>query len=213
MRPMMTTLEEQLAPQHCALLIVDMQKDFCTPGFGAERAGRDLSAANRAMPRIRCLLDGARSAGVTVAHVGFWTLPDHGSDSATWLWKRRAATVSAPDLCIAGTEGAEFVDELAPKPGELEIRKHRYSAFTATNLDLLLRARDIRTIVVTGVSTNVCVETTFRAGFELGYAVVVPLDGCASWNEDLHEAALANVRHRFGVTPSVDEITAIWGMK
>ncbi|WP_230293626.1 cysteine hydrolase family protein [Croceicoccus sp. Ery5] len=213
MRPFLTTLEQQVAPQHTALLVIDMQKDFCTPGFGAEKAGRDLAPARRATPQIRRLLDAARVAGVTVAHVGFWTLPDNGSDSDSWLWKRQGATVSSPTLCIAGSEGAEFIGELAPVPGELEIRKHRYSAFTATNLDLLLRARDIRTLVVTGVSTNACVETTFRAGFELGYGVVVPPETCASWSHELHEASLANVRHRFGVTPPVDEIIDIWNPK
>jgi len=210
MPPMLETLAAQVAPAHTALLIVDMQKDFCTPGFGAERAGRDLGPANRAIPAIRKLLEGARAAGATVAHVGFWTLPDNGSDSDSWLQKRRGATVSSPTLCIADTDGARFIDELAPAPGELEIRKHRYSAFTATNLDLLLRARGVRTIIVTGVSTNVCVETTFRAGFELGYYVVVPTDGCASWDQALHEAALANVRHRFGVTPDADDILSAW---
>jgi ureidoacrylate peracid hydrolase len=210
MRAMMDTLEQQVDPRHTAVLIVDMQKDFCTPGFGAERAGRDLGAANRAIPHISRLLAGARASGAVVAHVGFWTLPDSGSDSDTWLWKRRGATVSSPTLCIADSEGARFIDELAPVPGELQIRKHRYSAFTATNLDLLLRAHDVRTIIVTGVSTNVCVETTFRAGFELGYAVVVPPETCASWDQDLHEAALSNVRHRFGVTPPLDDILRIW---
>ena len=213
MLEMLDTLAAQVAPAHTALLIVDMQKDFCTPGYGAERAGRDLGAAKRAIPAIRRLLHGARAAGATVGHVGFWTLPDNGSDSDSWLQKRRGATVSSPTLCIADSDGARFIDELAPVPGELEIRKHRYSAFTATNLDLLLRARGVRTIIVTGVSTNVCVETTFRAGFELGYYVVVPPDGCASWDETLHEAALANVRHRFGSTPAVAEILASWEPK
>jgi ureidoacrylate peracid hydrolase len=206
----MQTLPEQVDPRHTALVIVDMQKDFCTPGFGAEQAGRDLGPAKRAIPSIGRLLTGGRAAGATIVHVGFSTLPENGSDSDTWLWKRRGATVSSPTLCIADSEGAKFIDELAPIAGELQIHKNRYSAFTATNLDLLLRARAVRTIIVTGVSTNVCVETTFRAGFELGYAIVVPLESCASWNQDLHEAALANVRHRFGVTPGVDEILKIW---
>ncbi|WP_439532749.1 cysteine hydrolase family protein [Polymorphobacter sp.] len=210
MRPMMRTLAEQVDPRHTALLVIDMQNDFLTPGFGAERAGRDLGPARHVIPAIARLLAGARGAGVAVAHVGFWTLPDHGSDSDTWLWKRETATVSSPHLCIADTPGAAFIDELAPASGEWQVRKHRYSAFTATNLDLLLRARDIRTLVITGVSTNACVETTFRAGFELGYAVVVPPDGCASWNAALHEASLENVRHRFGVTPNVDEILSHW---
>ena len=210
MRPLMRTLAEQLDPRHTALLIIDMQNDFLAPGFGAERAGRDLAPARRVIPDIARLLAAARAAGVAVAHVGFWTLPGHGSDSDTWLVKRQAATVSAPDLCLADTPGAAFIDELAPAPGEWQVRKHRYSAFTATNLDLLLRARDIRTLVITGVSTNACVESSFRAGFELGYAVVVPPDGCASWSATLHEAALENVRHRFGQTPGIDEILSHW---
>lgn len=210
MLEMLDTLAAQVAPAHTALLIVDMQKDFCSPGYGAERAGRDLSAAKRAIPAIARLLAGARTAGTCVAHVGFWTLADQGSDSDSWLQKRRHATMSSPTLCLAGTDGAAFIEELAPIAGELEIHKHRYSAFTATNLDLLLRARGVRTIIVTGVSTNVCVETTFRSGFELGYYAVVPPDACASWDETLHAAALANVRHRFGATPTVDEILSCW---
>lgn len=210
MRDSLTTLDARIAPHHTALIIVDMQKDFCTPGFGAEKAGRGLAPAQAAIPQIQRLLHGARKAKATVAHVGFWTLPDHGSDSESWLATRRNATVSSPELCIADTEGARFVDDLAPIAGELEIRKHRYSAFTATNLDLLLRARDVRTVIVTGVSTNVCVETTFRAAFELGYHVIVPPQACASWSQELHDAALANVRHRFGLTPDVDTILSIW---
>lgn len=210
MRDMLTTLDQRIAPAHTALIIVDMQKDFCTSGFGAERAGRSLAPAQAAIPQIQRLLHAARRVNANVAHVGFWTLPDHGSDSESWLATRRNATVSSPELCIADTEGTQFVDELAPVAGELQIRKHRYSAFTATNLDLLLRARDVRTIIVTGVSTNVCVETTFRAAFELGYHVIVPPQSCSSWDQGLHEAALANVRHRFGLTPDVDQVLSIW---
>lgn len=207
---MLTTPEDTLRPGHTALLIVDMQKDFCTPGFGAEQAGRDLSMARGVIPKLAFLLSEARRAGVLVVHVGFSTAPDHGSDSGPWLAQRRRATASSERLCISGTEGEEFIDELAPLPGEVVVRKRRYSAFTGTDLDLLLRARDIKSIVVTGVSTNACVETTTRAGFELDYYVAVPQDGCGSWDRTLHEATLANVRHRFGITPQSDDIAAIW---
>jgi len=204
------TIEERFHPRHTALLIVDMQKDFCEPGFGAEKAGRDLGPSKAVIPNIARLLQGAREAGAAVAHVGFSTFPNNGSDSDSWLAQRRQSTVSSDTLCITGTEGAQFVTELSPQGDEWVIGKHRYSAFTATDLDLLLRAKHIRSVIVTGVSTNVCVETTFRAAFELGYYVAVPPDGCASWNQDLHDAALANVRHRFGVTPMIDEILAGW---
>lgn len=202
--------EERFAPKHTALLIIDMQKDFCLPGFGADRAGRDLSAANGAVPSIERLLAGARASGVTVAHIGFSTLPDNRSDSGPWLAQRRRSTASADDLCIAGSEGAQFIEPLAPLDTELVVSKHRYSAFTGTNLDLLLRARGIRSLIITGVSTNACVESTLRAGFELDYYIGVPPQAVGSWSEHLHKATLENVDHRFGVTHSVDQILGFW---
>lgn len=203
-------MAERFSPGHSALLIIDMQKDFCLPGFGAERAGRDLSAARAAEPVLVELLAAARAAGVAVAHVGFWTLPGHASDSGPWLAQRRRATASAADLCLAGSEGADFIDSLSPLPGEWVIRKHRYSAFTGTSLDVLLRARGIRSLVIGGVSTNACVESTLRAGFELDYYICVPPEAVGSWSEPLHEATLANVDHRFGVTLPAAEVVAIW---
>lgn len=201
---------ERFDPAHTALVIIDMQKDFCVEGYGAHRAGRDISAAGDASPGIARLLEAARAAAVPVAHVGFWTLPDHRSDSGPWLAQRRRSTFSSDSLCIAGTEGAEFIDELAPAEGEWVVHKHRYSAFTGTDLDLLLRTRRIRSLVVTGVSTNACVESTVRAGFELDYYICVPPDATGSWDRSLHEATLANVNHRFGVTLMVDEIVGLW---
>lgn len=203
-------LSARIDPAHCAVLIIDMQKDFCTPGFKAEAAGRDLSMAQAAIPRIARLLTGARGAGAQVVHVGFATEPDHGSDSGPWLAQRRRSTFSAEDLCLTGSEGAEFVDDLAPRAGELTVRKRRYSAFSGTDLDMLLRARRIRSIVCCGVSTNACVETTARAGFELDYYVIVPPDACGSWDRDLHEGTLRNINHRFGLTPMIDEVLGVW---
>ena len=208
--PMLTELAETIDPRHTALLIIDMQKDFCTPGFGAERAGRDLSMAREVIPHIARLLEAARSVDAVIAHVGFSTAPDHGSDSGPWLAQRRRSTFSAEDLCITGTPGEDFVDELAPRAGELVVRKRRYSAFSGTDMDLLLRARGIRSVIATGVSTNVCVETTSRAAFELDYYVCVPPDATGSWSRELHEGSLANIRHRFGLTPTVDDILSVW---
>jgi nicotinamidase-related amidase len=206
----LAALEDRLAARHTALLIIDMQKDFCLSGYGAQRAGRDIGAAQTAIPAIAVMLAAARKSGVRVAHVGFSTLSGHRSDSGPWLAQRRRSTFSADDLCITGSEGAEFVDELAPAPGEWVVPKHRYSAFSGTDLDMLLRSRGIRTIIVTGVSTNACVESTLRAGFELDYYICVPPDCVGSWDRALHEATLANVNHRFGVTVPSADIQAIW---
>lgn len=212
-RPMLLSMTERFAPGRSALLIVDMQKDFCTAGFGAERLGRDISAARAVIPQIRELRQTARSARVLVIHVAFCTLPSQASDSGAWLAQRRRSTASGDSLCIPGTPGFEFIDELTPEDGELVVEKHRYSAFTGTSLDMKLRAHRIESLVVTGVSTNACVESTARAACELDYYVCVPPDAVGSWDRRLHEATLQNINHRFGVTLSTEEITSIWNCR
>jgi len=208
--PILATLEERVQPRRTALLIIDMQKDFCLDGFGTHRAGRDLGPTRSIIPTLERLLGAAREHGVLVGHIGFWTLPDHMSDSGSWLAQRRRATVSSDTLAIAGSEGAEFIEELAPRDGEIVIRKHRYSGFKGTDLEMLLRAHLIETVVPTGVSTNVCVESTLRDAFEHNFYVCVPRDGVASWNMDLHSATLKTVDARFGLVTSADEVIRVW---
>jgi len=209
--PILQDLAERLEPGRAALIIIDMQKDFCVDGFATSRAGRPLAAAQSIIPRLEGLLAAARAAKALVCHVGFWTLPDHESDSGPWLAQRRRATYASDRIAIAGTEGAEFIDELSPADGELVIRKHRYSAFKGTDLDMMLRAHSIQTVVPTGVSTNVCVESTLRDAFEYNYYVCVPEDGVASWNMDLHASTLTTVDARFGLVTTCAEVMDIWG--
>jgi len=204
------SVEERLDPAHTALFIIDMQKDFCLDGFATSKAGRPLDAARSIVPRLQDLLAAAREAGALVCHIGFWTLEDHLSDSGPWLAQRRRATYASDRIAMAGSEGAEFIDELAPAEGEHVVHKHRYSAFKGTDLDMVLRGRGIRTVVPTGVSTNVCVESTLRDAFEHAYYVCVPRDGCASWDMSLHDATLRTVDARFGVLTTVEEVTRVW---
>ena len=211
MEPMMLdTLEDRLDPSHTALLIIDMQKDFCVDGFATSNANRPLEAAQSIIPGIQRLLAAARDSGVLVCHVGFWTLPDHLSDSGPWLAQRRRATYASDKIAIANSEGAEFIDELKPADNEFRILKHRYSAFKGTDLDMVLRAHDIRTVVPTGVSTNVCVESTLRDAFEFTYYVCVPADACASWDMTLHDATLKTVNARFGIITDIDFVAEVW---
>lgn len=207
---MFIRFEELLRPVHTALFIIDMQKDFCLEGFGVHRAGRDLRPTQHIIPNVSQLLSAARQAGVLIFHVGFLTLPDHMSDSGPWLVQRRRSTYASDSLTIAGSEGAEFIEELTPQSGEFIIHKHRYSAFKGTALDMLLRSHEIRSIVISGISTNVCVESTLREAFELGYYVCVPRDGAASWDMNLHDATLENVSHRFGLVKTCGEIISSW---
>jgi ureidoacrylate peracid hydrolase len=203
-------LQERIEPPHTALLIVDMQKDFCIETMATAGTGRDLSRTKAIIPNLVRLRRSARQVGALVVHVGFLTLRHHLSDGGAWLAQRRRSPYANESIALENSEGAQFIDELAPADGEVSIRKHRYSGFAGTNLDVILRARDIRTCIVTGVSTNVCVESTLRAAFDLGYYIVVPRDATASWSQELGEATLANVTHRFGLVTSVDEITGMW---
>lgn len=206
----MQELPLRFAPQHTALLIIDMQKDFCVDGYAASRAGRPLHAAQSIIPTLQNILAQARAVGVLVCHVGFWTLPDHMSDSGAWLAQRRRSTFASDRIALAETDGARFIDELRPDRSEVLVHKHRYSAFKGTDLDMILHARDVRSVVLTGVSTNVCVESSLRDAFELGYYVGVASDGCASWDEDLHKATLRNVEARFGVVFDSATLKNFW---
>jgi nicotinamidase-related amidase len=204
------TLEDRLNPAHTALLIIDMQNDFCVDGFATSRAGRPLDAAKSIIPRLQKLLAAAREAGVFVCHIGFETLPDNLSDSGPWLSQRRRSTFANDKIAMAGSEGAEFIEALKPRKDEPTIVKRRYSGFKGTDLNMLLRAHDIRTVVPTGVSTNVCIESTLRDAFEYNFYVCIPENGCASWNMDLHAATMETANARFGLVTEVDEIIRIW---
>jgi ureidoacrylate peracid hydrolase len=204
------SLGEQLNPAHTALLIIDMQKDFCTDGFATSKANRPLAAAQSIIPRIQKILAAARESGVLVCHVGFWTYPEHMSDSGPWLTQRRRATYASDKIAIAHSEGAEFIKELEPAEDEICIHKHRYSAFKGTDLEMILRAHGIRTVVPTGISTNVCVESTLRDAFESTFYVCVPENACASWDMELHAATMKTVNARFGLVTDTDTVAEIW---
>ncbi|MBR9651580.1 cysteine hydrolase family protein [Thalassovita aquimarina] len=201
---------DRFAPEHTALLIIDMQKDFCLDGFATSRAGRPLDAARAIIPTLETLLDAARRSGVLVCHVGFWTLEQHLSDTAPWLAQRRRATYASDRIAMEGSEGADFIEPLSPQPGEPVIRKHRYSAFKGTDLDMVLRSRGIRSVVPTGVSTNVCVESTLRDAFETGHYTALPRDACASWDMDLHNATLKTANARFGLVCDSADLIKAW---
>lgn len=203
-------LGDRIDPAHTALLLIDMQKDLVCDGYLCDLAGRDLTATRSVIPTMGRLLSAARAGGTLVVHVGFSTYPDHLSDSGPWLAQRRRSTYSSDVLCRTGTDGADFIDELSPAPGELVVMKHRYSAFKGTDLDMILRARGIRTVITTGVSTNVCVESTLRDAFETGYYVCIPSDATASWDMSLHAATLQTVTHRFGLVTTTAEIEELW---
>jgi ureidoacrylate peracid hydrolase len=213
-RPVLAKLEEKVAPQHTAVVVVDMQNDFCASGGLVSRDGRDISAAQAMAKRLPALLEAARRAGTLVVFVRCcYTSEANRYLSDVWLEQaareRRGGYTSIP-VCRDGSWEGDWYADVRPHAGDVVVTKHRYDAFHGTDLDLVLRSHGIRTLVLSGVVTNVCVETTARAGFVRDYYIAVVEDGCAAYVPEDHEQTLRNIRRFFGVTPSIRELCAIW---
>ena len=202
---MLTTLAEKLAPQHTALLVIDMQNDFCDDEGACARNGDAVRIVQTIVPTLDELAAAARSAGALVMFIR--VAHDENTDSEVRLQHRREH--KAP-VCVEGTWGADWYADLRPKPGDVVLTKHRYSAFINTPLDLILRSRGVRTLVVTGTATNVCVESTARDGHMLDYYVVLPEDAAATPDPAAHEATLYNIRKHFGDVVKAEQIQVIW---
>ena len=202
---------EKVHPARTALVIIDMQNDMLHPeGKTAVGGGRNGSAGWAIVPALQQLLAAARRSGVLVVHVHGETLPKQRSGSGPWLDARTRATFSTPDIVVAGSWGQEAIEEFAPEVGEPVVRKSRYSAIPDTALDLVLRSNRIETLVITGVSTNACVESTARAAFSHDYYVVYVEDCLASWSQPLHDAALESAAHRYAVVQESSAVIGAW---
>jgi ureidoacrylate peracid hydrolase len=210
---MLTTLAEKVAPRHAALLLVDVQNDFCAEGGAMYREGRDISLVQRMIPRLERLLESARAAHMHVIWIRnvYNTGPNHYL-SEVWLEqarrRRKGCYVDFP-VCEPDAWNGEFY-KVRPAPDEAIVTKHRYGAFEGTDLDLVLRSKRIRTVIMTGVATNVCVETTARQAFLRDYYVVFTSDCTASFSEAQHEAALWNIDQFFGQVVTSEEVIACW---
>lgn len=182
-----------------ALLIIDMQRDFLEPGgFGAV-LGNDVRPLARAVPTIRALLDAFRARGLPVIHTKEGHLPDL-SDCPPAKRARGPSHLRIGDrgplgrILILGEPGNDIIPELAPVAGELVVDKPGKGAFWATSLHAQLRARDIRRLIVTGVTTEVCVQTTMREANDRGYDCLLVDDATESYFPEFKTATLAMIR-------------------
>ena len=205
------TLEEKVSPDWTALLLVDMVNDLIrADGKAATAAKRPMDHVNEVLPQIERLLGFARAAGVMVVHIQHTTL-EHGFGlSGPWVDARSHATYGMLEFCMENSWGHQVIDELAPIPGEVVVQKYRYSGFVGTNLNQVLLSAQRKTVIVAGVSTNVCVEATARDAFSHEFYVVWPEDASASWSRDLHNAALQSAGHRYAAVCDVDQLGEIW---
>jgi ureidoacrylate peracid hydrolase len=210
---MLKTLTEKVDPRHCAILIVDVQNDFCAEGGAMHREGRDVSAVQQMVPRLARLIGAARAAGVKCVWIrNVYNTGPNWYLSEVWLEhaqrRRRGAYVSIP-VCEPSAWSGDFY-EIRPLSDEVIVTKHRYGAFEGSDLDLVLRSQKIRTVVMTGVATNVCVETTARQAFLRDYYVVFTNDCTATYSKIDHDATLRNIDAYFGQVASAEEIEACW---
>lgn len=203
---MLTTLEEKVDPKHAALLVVDMQNDFCHQEGVTALNGAGVSTAQGIVPTLRHLIDEAQRLGMLVAFIR----THHGerTDSEARLEQRHNRKF--PHNCVEGSWGAGWYAGMEPGPDDLVVTKHRYSAFINTDLDLILRARRIRTVVMAGTDTSVCVESTARDGFMLDYYVVFLNDCTASSDPEAHQATLKTIRRQFGVVCDAGDVIHAW---
>jgi len=205
---MLESLEEKVDPKHAALVVVDVQNHFChSEGFLAKQ-GRDLSHTHQMIPKLIRLISEARTNKLKIVFIrqtrSDWTMSPVSREQ-----RRRIFPGASENTLLEGSWAAKFY-EVTPQPDECIVTKHRASAFVDTDLNLILRSRGIKSLIMTGVATNVCVESTARDGFMKDYYIVFVSDSTATEHIEDHEATLRNIHTFFGVVATSDEVINAW---
>jgi biuret amidohydrolase len=208
-RPYPWPHDGRLWPAETAILIIDMQRDFCDPAGYVASMGYDLSPMREIVPRIVALRNVISAWGGLVIHTREGHRPDLSDLPRLKAWRARQAGVEIGSrgplgrVLVRGEDGWQIVPELTPRPGELVVDKAGYSAFSGTDLERVLTAKGITRIIFTGVTTDVCVHSTLRSAVDRGYECLVVEDACAATLPIHHRAAIGTITTEGGIFGAV----------
>lgn len=203
---------ERLQPHQAALVVIDMQRDFCDPAGYIGQLGHDLAPLRAPIPAIRRCLEAARRAGLTIIHTRQGYRPDL-VDQPRWralLAERRGSIVGEQGplgrVLIRGEPGFGIIEELQPLPGEIVLDKTANGAFTGTNLQRILTGIGVRALAFAGNTIDVCVHTSLREANDRGYQCLLLSEACGAIDQGLHDWSVRSIQVEGGVFGSVAKV-------
>jgi ureidoacrylate peracid hydrolase len=217
MQPFLHSLKDKINPAHTALLVIDMQNDFCHPNGSMAQMGQDIFAMSAVAPTIAALVEKGKEWSILTVYLRVIDTYKPAISPAYYeanysyyeplLGKGDQVATEAP--WMGPGFGEDFYQPIAPDKDDIVVTKHRFGAFVNTQLDQILRSNGIKTVIITGVLTEVCVETTAREALDYDYYVVIPEDCTATTSQQRKDASLDTLGRHFGTITTSSQIIDI----